>query len=81
MKPLSFCKPAANEIKFFLRRGNAALGFLLESVQHINHVGKLHGVYSAIGVGIVTVDISITLAPPNPFRGFAAGSVSPIWAV
>jgi len=52
MKPLSFYKPAANEIEFFLRRGNAALGFLLESVQHINHVRKLHGVYGAVSVGI-----------------------------
>ncbi len=67
MKPLSFCKPAANEIDFFLRRGNAALGFLLESVQHINHVGKLHGVHGAIGVGIVTVDYLHHTRATKPF--------------
>jgi hypothetical protein len=67
VKPLSFRKPAANEIDVLLRRGNAALGFLLESVQHVYHFGKLHGVHGAISVGIVTI-------------GLAAGSVSPIWA-
>jgi hypothetical protein len=81
MKPLSFCKPAANEIDFFLRCGNAALGLLLEGVQHINHVGKLHGVHGAIGVGIVTVDNLQYPRAAEPLRGFAAGSVSPIWAV
>jgi len=53
VKPLSFGESAANQFDVLLRRRDAALGFLLEGVENVNHIGKLHSVDSTIGIRIV----------------------------
>jgi hypothetical protein len=71
VEPLSFGKPAANEFDVFLRCRNAALGLLLEGMQDVNHVSKLHRVYSTIGIRIVTISDPHHPCSTETLKGFS----------
>jgi hypothetical protein len=49
-------EPCADQFDFLLRRGDAALRFLLERVQYINLGSKPNGVDRAVGVAPMVFD-------------------------
>jgi hypothetical protein len=44
------------QIHILLGGGYATLGLLLKNMQHIDHIGKAHGVDSSVGVTIEVIN-------------------------
>jgi hypothetical protein len=45
-----------DKFNVLLRGGDALLRFLLESVQHVHHAGKTHGINGPVGVAVEIID-------------------------
>jgi hypothetical protein len=53
---LSITQARFDKFNVLLGRSDALLRFLLESVQHIHHSGKTHGINGPVGVAVEIID-------------------------
>ena len=53
---LSITQARSDKFNVLLEGGDALLRFLLESVQHIHHSGKTHGINGPVGVAVEIID-------------------------
>jgi hypothetical protein len=60
---LSIPQARFDKFNVLLGRGDALFRFLLESVQHIHHSGKTHGVNGPVGVAVEIIDQFQDTAP------------------
>ena len=72
---LSRGEPLSDEFHLSLRRGNALLRFLLEGVQHVNHIVKAHRVNRSEGVAFVGRDNLKHGAAAEAFESFDGGEL------